>query len=124
MERVCASGALAATYSFSAVNDFDKIDHLDPASENVGTEWYWRQNFPDRDYDEQSIMHYDSGAHYWRDDDEKLRVRLAFWYHRGPDSTPPSQFTKDDLEYVYTNLKPSEKDVEGIKKLYAWSNPN
>jgi hypothetical protein len=51
-------------------------------------------------------------------------VRLALWYNRDPDFTPPTQFTKDDLEFVYTNSESSPEDVKGIKKLYAWSNPN
>lgn len=68
-----------------------------------------------------SIMHYSSGAHYWNHDKEILDVRLAFWMKRGPKFEPPKEFEKDDLEFVYTNLKPSDKEGEGIKKLYPWT---
>jgi hypothetical protein len=124
MEQVCANGAIAALYGWNDINDFDTMNHIDPASNLVGQNWYWLQNFPDRDYDEASIMHYDSHAAHWNHDEEKMYVRLALWYNRDPDFMPPTQFTKDDLEFVYTNFEPSPEDVKGIKKLYAWSNPN
>ncbi|KAH7076235.1 hypothetical protein FB567DRAFT_596850 [Paraphoma chrysanthemicola] len=121
MKEVCSNGALAATYSFGAVKSFDTIPHLDPGSEHVGKDWWWFQHYADRDYDDQSIMHYDSDADYWRNDDELLRVRLAKWHKRGADFNPPTKFSKDDLEYCYVNFQPSQKDVDGIKKLYPWS---
>jgi hypothetical protein len=124
MEEVCANSMIAALYGFDAIKDFDTLDHLDPASDIVGSPWYWRQNFPDRDYDETSIMQYDSLAVHWNRDEEKMLVRLALWYYRGPDYNPPKQFTKDDLEFAYTNFQPSEDDISGIKKLYDWKKPN
>lgn len=64
INEVCANGALTAIYSFSSVNQFDTIDHLDPASEEVNENWWWKQNYAERDYGHESIMHYDSDATY------------------------------------------------------------
>lgn len=124
MDQVCADSGIAALYDFNEIKDYDTIDHLDPGSSVIGSPWYWRQNFPDRDYDEASIMHYDSHAAHWNRPEEKLYVRLAFWYHRGPDFDPPKYPNKKDLEYVYTNFVPSEDDIEGLKKLYPWTGPD
>ncbi|KAF2825155.1 hypothetical protein CC86DRAFT_39547 [Ophiobolus disseminans] len=120
MDEICASGALAATYGFDMVAQYDTIEHIDPASDVQGQIWYWKQNYPYHDYDDNSIMCYSSNAHYWRKNDELLRVSLALWRDRLPDFVPPKEFTKDDLDNVYRVDKPSPKGVEGIKKLYPW----
>lgn len=88
-----------------------------------GKNWYWCQNYADREYDEDSIMHYDSLVDKWQHD-EVMYTRLALCHLRGPDFVPPKQFTKNDLELCYSNFNPSGEDIEGLKKLYAWSNPN
>ncbi|KAH4981134.1 hypothetical protein HBI76_173810 [Parastagonospora nodorum] len=123
MEQVCNDASIAAYYGFYAINDHDTSDHIDPGSVNVGSPWYWRQNYPDRDYDEDSIMHLDSHVVRW-EHDEVMFSRLAAWVNRGPDFVPPNPYTDVDLDLQYTNFAPSEKDIEGVKKLYDWSHPN
>jgi hypothetical protein len=122
MEEVCASSIIAALYGFEMIKDYDTIDHLDPASPVNGQNWYWLQSWADRDYDENSIMRYDSHLAKW-DHDEIMSGRLALWKYRGPDYMPPNTFTKDDLEICYVNYDPTASDIEGIKKIYAWSKP-
>jgi hypothetical protein len=124
MAEVCADSGIAALYIFDDIKDYDTIDHLDPGSDIVGFPWYWRQNFPDRDYDEDSIMHYDSHVAHWNRPEEKLYARLALWYHRGPDYVGPKYPTKEDLEFIYTNFVPTDDDIKGLKKLYPWENSN
>jgi hypothetical protein len=50
IEQICANGALAAMYSFSVPNVYEIKDHRDPGSDIVGSERYWRQNFPKNGY--------------------------------------------------------------------------
>jgi hypothetical protein len=123
MEQVCNDASIAAYYGCYAINDHDTSDHIDPGSFNIGSPWYWRQNYPGRDYDEDSIMHLDSHVVRW-DHHEVMFSRLAACVHRGPDFVPPNPYTDVDLDLQYTNFAPSEKDIKGVKKLYDWSHPN
>jgi hypothetical protein len=121
MDQVCVDSGIAALYDFNEIMDYNTVDQLDPGSAIVGSPWYWRQNYPDRDYDELSIMHYDSHVAHWNRPEEKLYARLVLWYFRGPDYDPPKYPTKDNLEFSYTNFAPSEDDIKGVKKLYPWT---
>jgi hypothetical protein len=108
------------TYLTGIIDQYDKIDHLDRAGPVDGQWWYLVQSYKDREYDAHSLMHWGSDAHYWRDDDEKLRVQLAVWKNGGPDYTPPGNPTKDDLKYSKWAVAPTRKDAEGIRKIYPW----
>jgi hypothetical protein len=98
------------------------VDHLDPASPVDSVNWYWHQNWADRDYDENSITHYDSHLAKWQHD-EIMSGWLALWKYRGPDYVPMKTFNKDDLEICYAKYDPTADDFGGLKKLYAWSKP-
>jgi hypothetical protein len=63
-------------------------------------------------------MHYPSLAKRWRDDGELLRVQMTLWKKRGPDFESPGYYTKDDLEYAWIKKAPTDKDVEGLKRIY------
>jgi hypothetical protein len=122
MEQVCTNSMITELYGFEIIKDYDIIDHLDPASPVNGVNWYWHQNWADRDYDEKSIMHYDSHLAKWQHD-EIMSGWLVLWKYRGPDYVPPKTFNKDDLEIYYVNYDPTADDIDGLKKLYAWSKP-
>jgi hypothetical protein len=54
------------------------------------------------DFDDESIMLYGSGefTDSNRDASDVMQVPLAYWKHRSIGFTPPSQYTKDDLELI------------------------
>jgi hypothetical protein len=83
VEETCANSMIAALYEFVATRDFDTINHLDPASDIVGQQWQWRQNFSNHDNHETSIMRYDFLVAHWGRYGEKVYARLALWYYHG-----------------------------------------
>jgi hypothetical protein len=52
------------------------------------------------------------------DASDVMQVSLAYWKNRNIGFTPPSQYTKDDLELISYPWEVSHTDAEGIVHLY------
>lgn len=119
MDAVCSNGYLAASLGFYLVSAFDTIDHVDSASPVDGNVVYLIQNSA-KAYDGASIMHYPSYPKLWdyENDEEKMNVKITFWKGRNPRFTPPTNFGKDDLEFIFPKNWPSYQDIQAVKILY------
>ncbi|OWY41372.1 hypothetical protein AALT_g1125 [Alternaria alternata] len=120
MEQVCNDYRLALLYDFTAIQDFDTIDHVDPVHKD-GKAWPLFIKH-DLEFDDESIMLYSSAefANDGADVDDVMQVPLAFWKDRGIGFGPPSRVEKDNLEIIDVRWKVSDGDLEGVKHLYPY----
>jgi hypothetical protein len=117
---VCNDYRLALKYDFTAIQDFDTTDHIDPHHKD-GKDWPLFINH-DLEFVDESIMLYTSAefADDGADANNVMQVPLAFWKGRGMGFDPPSTIKKDDLEIIDVRWKVSDGDLEGVKHLYPY----